>query len=66
MAVVYVKFLHNENGVTYTKQKVCTILDEDQYGNVTVKIYNDEVKDYELRVLREGQYSNKPYLMDFD
>lgn len=66
MAVVYVKFLHNENGVTYTKQKVCTILDEDQYGNVTVKIYNDEIKDYELRVLREGQYSNKPYLMDFD
>ena len=66
MAVVYVKFLHNENGVTYTKQKVCTILDEDQYGNVTVKIYKDEVKDYELRVLREGQYSNKPYLMDFD
>ena len=66
MAVVYVKFLHNENGVTYTKQKVCTILDEDQYGNVTVKIYNDEVKDYELRVLREGQYSNEPYLMDFD
>jgi len=66
MAVVYVKFLHNENGVTYTKQKVCTILDEDQYGNVTVKIYNDEVKDYELRVLREGQYSNTPYLMDFD
>lgn len=66
MAVVYVKFLHNENGVTYTKQKVCTILDEDQYGNVTVKIYNDEVKDYELRVLREEQYSNKPYLMDFD
>lgn len=66
MAVVYVKFLHNENGVTYTKQKVCTILDEDQYGNVTVKLYNDEVKDYELRVLREGQYSNKPYLMDFD
>ena len=42
------------------------ILDEDQYGNVTVKIYNDEIKDYELRVLREGQYSNKPYLMDFD
>jgi hypothetical protein len=66
MAVAYVKFLHNENGVTYTKQKVCTILDEDQYGNVTVKIYNDEVKDYELRVLREGQYSNTPYLMDFD
>ena len=66
MAVVYVKFLHNENGVTYTKQKVCTILDEDQYGNVTVKIYNDEIKDYELRVLREGQYSNTPYLMDFD
>ena len=66
MAVVYVKFLHNENGVTYTKQKVCTILDEDQYGNVTVKIYNDEIKDYELRVLREVQYSNKPYLMDFD
>ena len=66
MAVVYVKFLHNENGVTYTKQKVCTILDEDQYGNVTVKLYNDEVEDYELRVLREGQYSNKPYLMDFD
>ena len=66
MAVVYVKFLHNENGVTYTKQKVCTILDEDQYGNVTVKIYNDDIKDYELRVLRENQYSNVPYLMDFD
>jgi hypothetical protein len=66
MAVVYVKFLHNENGVTYTKQKVCTILDEDHHGNVTVKIYNDDIKDYELMVLREGQYSNKPYLMDFD
>ncbi len=66
MAVVYVKFLHNENGVTYTKQKVCTILDEDQYGNVTVKIYNDDIKDYELRVLMKGQYSSHPYLMEFD
>jgi hypothetical protein len=66
MAVVYVKFLHNENGATYTKQKVCTILDEDQHGNVTVKIYNDDIKDYELMVLREDQYSNVPYLMDFD
>lgn len=66
MAVVYVKFLHNENGVTYTKQKVCTILDEDYHGNVTVKIYNDEIKDYELMVFREDQYSNVPYLMDFD
>ena len=66
MAVVYVKFLHNENGVTYAKQKVCTILDEDQYGNVTVKIYNDDIKDYELRVLMKGQYSSHPYLMEFD
>ncbi len=66
MSVVYVKMLHYENGVTYTKQKVCTILDEDQYGNVTVKIYNDDIKDYELRVLMKGQYSSHPYLMEFD
>lgn len=66
MSVVYVKILNYENGVTYTKQKVCTILDEDQYGNVTVKIYNDKIKDYELRVLMAGQYSSHPYLMEFD
>jgi hypothetical protein len=66
MSVVYVKMLHYENGVTYTKQKVCTILDEDQYGNVTVKIYNDDIKDHELRVLMNGQYSSHPYLMEFD
>jgi hypothetical protein len=66
MSVVYVKILNYENGVTYTKQKVCTILDEDQYGNVTVKIYNDDIKDYELRVLMKGQYSSHPYLMEFD
>jgi hypothetical protein len=66
MATVYVKYLHSENGVTYTKQKVCTVLSEDQYGNLTVRIYNDEHKDHEIRVLREGQYSHSPYLMDFD
>jgi hypothetical protein len=66
MAVVYVKFLHNENGVNYTKQKVCTVLSEDQYGNLTVRLYNDEHKDHEIRVLQKGQFSHTPYLMDFD
>jgi hypothetical protein len=66
MAVVYVKFLHNENGGNYTKQKVCTVLSEDQYGNLTVRLYNDEHKDHEIRVLQKGQFSHTPYLMDFD
>ena len=66
MATVYVKFLHNENGVNYTKQKVCTVLSEDHYGNLTVELYNDEQKDYEIRVLQKGQFSHTPYLMDFD
>lgn len=66
MSVVYVKFLHYENGVTHNKQKVCTVLNEDEYGNVTVKMYNDKIKNHETRILRVGQFSTTPFLMDFD
>jgi hypothetical protein len=64
--VVYIKILHYENGVVYPKQKVCTIIDKDQYDSVTVKYYNDETKEYETRALLRTQYSETPFLMDFD
>lgn len=64
--VVYVKVSLYENGITHTKQKVCNVIHKDEYNNVTVKMYNKEIKDYEIRVLREGQYSTTPHIMDFD
>jgi hypothetical protein len=57
---------HNENEVTYSTQKVLTVVDTDQYGNVTAKWYNDKIKDYEIVVLRPDQFSEKPFLMDFN
>jgi len=66
MSVVYVKMFHNENEVTYSTQKVLTVVDTDQYGNVTAKWYNDKIKDYEIVVLRPDQFSKKPFLMDFN
>jgi hypothetical protein len=66
MSVVYVKMFHNENEVTYSTQKVLTVVDTDQYGNVTAKWYNDKIKDYEIVVLRPDQFSEKPFLMDFN
>jgi hypothetical protein len=41
-------------------------MDEDHHGNLTVKIYNDEISEYETKVLRTDQFSDSPYLMDFD
>ena len=64
--LVYVKYLHNVNGITYSKQKVGTVMDEDHHGNLTVKIYNDEISEYETKVLRTDQFSDSPYLMDFE
>lgn len=67
MSVVYIKMLHYDNGVTYSKQKVCTVISEDDNNEtITVKMYNDEVKDYEIRVLMKNQYSTHPYLMEFE
>jgi hypothetical protein len=66
MAVVYVKMFHNEKEVTYSTQKVLTVVDTDQYGNVTAKWYNDKIKDYEIVVLRPDQFSKTPFLMDFN
>ncbi len=66
MGVVYVKFSVYDSGVIHTKQKVCTVLHIDQNNSVTVKMYNSDIKDYEIRVLKEGQYSKTPYLMEFD
>jgi hypothetical protein len=66
MSVVYVKILHSENGITFTKQKVCTVINTDQYDNVTVKYYNSDTKEYEIRVLHKTQYSETPFLMEFD
>jgi hypothetical protein len=66
MGVVYIKYSLYENGIIYTKQKVCSVIHKDQHDNVTVKMYNNDIKDYEIRVLREGQYSTTAYLMDFD
>jgi hypothetical protein len=65
MGVVYIKMIYSENGVSYTKQKVCTVLSEDQHGNLTVRLFNEEHNDHEIRVLREDQYSRTPFLMDF-
>jgi hypothetical protein len=62
----YIKVLHYENGVIYTKQKVCSVLSVDQHENVTVKYYNGDTKEYEIRVLHKDQYSTTPFLMDFD
>ena len=64
--VVYVKVSLYENGNIFTKQKVCSVIHKDQHDNVTVKMYNNDIKDYEIRVLMKGQYSITPYLMDFD
>ena len=64
--IVYVKILHFENGVKYTTQKVCKVIDRDEYDNLTVEMINDLSKEYEIRVLRPDQYSYEPYLMDFD
>ncbi len=66
MSLVYVKILHSENGITFTKQKVCTVIDMDKYDNVTVKYYNSDTKEYEIRVLQKTQYSETPFLMEFD
>lgn len=67
MSVVYVKMLHYDNGVIYSKQKVCTVISEDDNNEtITVKMYNDEVKDYEIRALMKNQYSTHPYLMEFE
>jgi len=66
MGVVYVKFSIYDNGFIYTKQKVCSVLHEDQYSNVTVKMYNSEIKDYEIRVLKKDQYSKTPHIIEFD
>jgi len=67
MSVVYIKMLHYHNGVIHSKQKVCTVISEDNNNEtITVKIYNDKHKDYEIHVLMKGQYSTQPYLMDFD
>jgi hypothetical protein len=67
MSIVYIKMLHYHNGLIHTKQKVCTVISEDDNNEtITVKMYNNEVKDYEIRVLMKGQYSVHPYLMDFD
>ena len=64
--VVYVKVSLYENGNIFTKQKVCNVIHEDEYNNVTVKMYNSDIKDYEIRVLKDGQYSTTPHIMDFD
>jgi hypothetical protein len=64
--VVYVKVSHYENGIIYTKQKVCTVIDKDEYDSVTLKYFNQETKKYEIKALPLGQYSTTPYLMDFD
>ena len=66
MGVVYIKYSLYENGIIYTKQKVCSVIHKDLHDNVTVKMYNNDIKDYEIRVLREGQYSTTPHIMDFD
>lgn len=64
--VVYIKYSLYENGIIYTKQKVCSVIHKDECNNVTVKMYNSDIKDHEIRVLMEGQYSTTPYLIDFD
>jgi len=64
--VVYVKVSYYENGVVLLKQKVCTVIDKDEYENVTVKFFNNETKNYEIKVLTLGQYSTTPHLMEFD
>jgi len=64
--IVYVKILHFENGVKYTTQKVCKVIDRDEHDNLTVEMINNLSKEYEIRVLRPDQYSYGPYLMDFD
>ena len=63
---VYVKVSYYENGVIYTKQKVCTVIDRDEYDSVTVKYFNTETKKNEIKALPLGQYSETPYLIDFD
>lgn len=64
--VVYVKVSLYEHRNIFTKQKVCNVIHEDEYNNVTVKMYNNDIEDYEIRVLMKGQYSTTPHLMDFD
>ncbi len=66
MSVVYIKIYHHTNGIVYSKQKACTVMSKDEHDNVTVKYYNTETKEYETRVLHKNQYSETPYLMDFD
>jgi hypothetical protein len=66
MSVVYIKTYYYENGIVFSKQKTCTVIDRDDYDNVTVNYYNNETKQYETRVLHKTQYSETPYLMDFD
>lgn len=66
MKVMYTKVLvHDELG-THTKQKVITPISFDEYGNVYAKYYNDETKEYELRVFKKDDVSETPYLMDFE
>jgi len=63
MIRVYVKFAVYENGIFKEKQTPATVLKEDAYGNVTVKIKINNTE--EIRILSPQQYSHSLYVLDY-